>query len=247
MRSHNWGLTAGIALVVGAVLLGIVLIWRAGPETSASVTPTTSQQAAAAPSPSPIPSPTPPRLVTYTVQQNDTLSGIAQAHDISLEQLISVNDIANPDFLQIGQTLVIPQDETTAPIAPASTDTSLETSPADGYDDAELPTLTPSGPALVEISNVLNIGDPAAETIILENQGGTVSLEAWTLSATADDTFVFPPLTLFTGGTVQVHSANGEDAPSDLYWGRTEPAWEVGELVTLRDADGNVVDTYIIP
>jgi LysM repeat protein len=247
MRSRNWGLTAGIALVIGAVLLGIVLIWRAGPETSGSVTPTTTQQAAAVPSPSPIPSPTAPRLVTYTVQEGDTLSGIAQAYDISLEQLIGANDIANPDFLQIGQTLVIPQGETANPITPASTAAPGETSSAEEYDDAEFPTLTPSGPALVEVSNVLNAGDLTVETIILENRGGTVSLDGWTLSTAVDDTFVFPPLTLFTGGTVQVHSANGEDAPRDLYWGRTEPAWEAGGLATLRDADGNIVDTYIVP
>jgi LysM repeat protein len=247
MRSRNWGLTAGIALVVGAVLLGIVLIWRAGPETSDSVTPTPSQQTGATRSPSPIPSSTPPKLVTYTVKEGDTLSGIAQAYDISLEDLIGANDLANPDFLQIGQTLVIPQDGRADALAPASTAVPGEISPVEGYDDAELPTLTPSGPALIEISNVLSAGDLTVETIILENEGGTVSLEGWTLSTAVDDTFVFPPLTLFTGGTVQVHSATGEDAPRDLYWGRTEPAWEVGGLATLRDADGNIVDTYIIP
>lgn len=247
MRSRNWGLIAGIALIAGAVIVGVALIWRAGPDTSDPVTPTTSQQAVAAPSPSPLPSPTPPKVVTYTVQQGDTLSGIAQDHDISLEELIGANDLVNPDFLQIGQTLTIPQGETeNSPVSVATT-TSPDGVPSEERDDLELPTLTPSGPSLVEIVTVLNAGDLAAETLILENRGGPVNLEAWSLSTATEDTFVFPPLTLFTEATLQVHSANGEDAPRDLYWGRVEPAWQVGELVTLRDADGNVVDTYIIP
>lgn len=247
MRSRNWGLIAGIALIAGAVIVGIALILRAGPDTSDPVTPTTSQQAVAAPSPSPLPSPTPPKVVTYTVQENDTLSGIAQDHDISLEELVSANDLANPDFLQIGQTLVIPQGGTEDSPGAVATTTSLEGVPSEERDDPELPTLTPSGPPLIEIVTVLNAGDLAAEMLILENRGGTVNLEAWTLSTATEDTFTFPPLTLFTEATLQVHSANGEDAPRDLYWGREEPAWQGGELVTLRDADGNVVDTYIVP
>lgn len=245
LKSRNWGLIAGIALIAGAVIVGIALIWRAGPDTSDPATPTTSQQAAA-PSPSPLPSPTPPKIVTYTVQPGDTLSGIAQAHDISLEQLTSANDLVDPDFLQIGQTLVIPQGETEDSPVSVATRASLDGSSSEEHEDMELPTLTPSGPSLVEITGVLSVGNLAAEALVLENRGGTVNLEAWTLSTATGDTFTFPPLTLFTEATLQVHSANGEDAPRDLYWGREEPAWQVGELVTLRDADGNVVDTYIV-
>jgi len=246
MQSRNWGLIAGIVLIAGAVIVGIALIWRAGPDSSDPATPTTSQQAVA-PSPSPLPSPTPPKIVTYTVQPGDTLSGIAQAHDISLEQLIGANDLVDPDFLQIGQPLVIPQEESENSPASVTTTNPVDGSSSEERDDSELPTLTPSGPSLVEIIRVLNAGDLASETLILENRGGTVNLEAWTLSTAAGDSFAFPPLTLFTEATLQVHSANGEDAPRDLYWGREEPAWQAGELVTLRDADGNVVDTYIVP
>jgi murein DD-endopeptidase MepM/ murein hydrolase activator NlpD len=185
--------------------------------------------------------------VTYTVREGDTLSGIAQAYDISLEELIAANDIANPDLLQVGQTLVIPQGGALERSAPVPTAPPAGTSSSEGRDSVELPTLTPSGPVLVEISDVLNVGNLAAETMVLENRGGTVSLDAWTLSTAAGDTFVFPALTLFTEASVRVHSANGEDTPRDLYWDRKEPAWEAGKLVTLRDAEGNVVDTYIIP
>jgi hypothetical protein len=44
-----------------------------------------------------------------------------------------------------------------------------------------------------------------------------------------------------------VHSPAGSSTPADLYWGRTSPAWSSGELITLRDAVGNTVSTYIVP
>jgi LysM repeat protein len=184
--------------------------------------------------------------MTYTVESGDTLSAVAQEHNVSLEALISANDLADPDVLQVGQVLVIPEDE-----EPISDDVSVQTpepgSSADAEDLLIPPTLTPAGPSLVEISEAVGVGTLESETISLGNQGGMVNLEAWTLSSAAGEQFVFPALTLFPEGQVKVHSKTGEDTPRDLYWGRTEPAWQEGELVTLRDADGNVVDTYILP
>jgi LysM repeat protein len=191
--------------------------------------------------------PTPTRPVTYAVQSGDTLSALAQAHDVSIEALTTANDLADPDFLQIGQVLIIPQEEPEDLEALASTETPNEGSSAGERENPPLPTLTPSGPPLVEIDGAVGVGDLEAEAIILRNRGGTVSLESWTISSKTDETFVLPAITLFTEGEVSVHSADGDDTPRDLYWGRTEPAWQEGELVTLRDAEGNVVDTYIIP
>ncbi len=249
MQSRSWGLIAAVALVVGVVLLGITLIWRAGPEPSEAPASTVSEspaQAEATPSPSlpPVPTPAPP--VTYTVQEGDTLSAIAHAHDVSVGDLADANNIANPDLLQIGQTLLIPQGDTPDPAALASPEGPLESSSASDLDDIELPTLTPSGEAHVEIRAVTGVGNLAAESIILENDGGMVSLEGWTLSTATGDTFVFPALTLFDQATVRVHSAAGEDTPRDLYWGRAESAWQPGELLTLRNAHGSIVDTHII-
>ena len=247
MRSRNWKLIAAIAAIVGAVLLGIALIWGTGPEASATATPGPTQQADVAPTPSSTPFPTPPPPLSHTVSGGDTLSGIAQAYDVSVEELIEANDIENPDFLQIDQVLIIPQGAALDTPAPGAVVDPGDNSLDEEQDVVELPTLTPSGPPLVEFETVLNVGDPASERVILENRGGTVSLEGWTLSGTSGETFVFPALTLFPEAAVQVHSASGSNTPYALYWDRDEPAWETGELVTLRDTDGNVVDTYIIP
>jgi LasA protease len=44
----------------------------------------------------------------YTIQTGDTLSGIAAAQGISLEMLLSINDLENPDILTVGQVIRLP-------------------------------------------------------------------------------------------------------------------------------------------
>jgi len=44
----------------------------------------------------------------YRVQSGDTLGLIAEAHNLTQAQLKAANNIANPDTLQIGQSLIIP-------------------------------------------------------------------------------------------------------------------------------------------
>ncbi len=58
-----------------------------------------------------------PTPIIYVVREGDTLAGIAATYGVSVEALQRVNGIANPLFLQIGQTLIIPtgQEEAMAP------------------------------------------------------------------------------------------------------------------------------------
>ncbi len=44
----------------------------------------------------------------YVVQSGDTLATIAQRYGVSLEELTAANTLPNPDFLQVGQLLIIP-------------------------------------------------------------------------------------------------------------------------------------------
>ena len=44
----------------------------------------------------------------YTVQPGDTLMRIAQLYRVSIEQIIAFNELANPDYLEVGQVLQIP-------------------------------------------------------------------------------------------------------------------------------------------
>ncbi|NBU55101.1 MAG: LysM peptidoglycan-binding domain-containing protein [Acidimicrobiia bacterium] len=55
----------------------------------------------------------------YTIQQGDTLFGIAQSFGVSMSDLISYNAIADPDAIQAGQRLKIPPTAMTTTAAPA--------------------------------------------------------------------------------------------------------------------------------
>lgn len=60
------------------------------------------------------PSPTPPAqdYITYVVQPGDTLSGIAARYGTSYQTLASLNNIANPNLIYPGQTIRVPEDNT---------------------------------------------------------------------------------------------------------------------------------------
>lgn len=45
---------------------------------------------------------------TYTVKAGDTLQKIAQAHDLTVEQILEVNSLSNPDLLYVGIELTLP-------------------------------------------------------------------------------------------------------------------------------------------
>lgn len=74
-----------------------------------SPTPTRSPAPTATPAPSPGCTPS-----LYIVEAGDLLSTVAIDFDISLDDLIEANDIADPDLIQIGQELVIPCPEAEA-------------------------------------------------------------------------------------------------------------------------------------
>jgi len=251
MRTRTWAIVFVVNVIVSAaVMLTILFLWNRAQD-SATPTPMSrppiTEEAASTPHVPDAASPTPPASLEYTVRAGDTLGAIAQAYGISIGDLMTANGITDPNVLHIGQTLVIPVTPTITSTTGPSAEAVLEPSPTAVPLPTPPHTPTPSGPPLGEIGQVLGSGDLAAEVVIVRNRGGVASLERWPLSDAESNTFTFPALTLFTDAEVRVHSAAGSPTPSDLYWGRVAPAWSGGELITLRDAAGNVVDTYIVP
>lgn len=52
----------------------------------------------------------PAGFTSYTVQAGDTLFSIAQRNGTTVQAIVDANELANPNALRIGQTLLIPQD-----------------------------------------------------------------------------------------------------------------------------------------
>jgi len=53
--------------------------------------------------------------MTYTIQSGDTLSAIARRHNTTVEALARANNIANPDRIRAGDSLVIPGEAPSTP------------------------------------------------------------------------------------------------------------------------------------
>jgi LysM repeat protein len=53
--------------------------------------------------------PTAVSTISYTVQHGDTILNIARRHDVSVEAIIAANNISNPNHIEVGTTLLIPQ------------------------------------------------------------------------------------------------------------------------------------------
>ena len=98
------------ALVVAAVVLFFLpaLLGVGGRDPASSARPSVSAPpATASPAPTPIPEPT---AQTYTIKSGDTLSRIARANGLTLDQLLEANKdtISNPNRIAVGDVIIIP-------------------------------------------------------------------------------------------------------------------------------------------
>jgi hypothetical protein len=127
------------------------------------------------------------------------------------------------------------------PISPT-----MQTAPVSGTNPISTQALSLG--SLVAITNVFGMGDLATEKVRLEPQGQTgVSLSGWKLTDGRGHTYTFPDLTLYPGGTVDVHSGPGSDDVVSLYWGLDQPIWATGRTVKLLNGQGSIQATFVIP
>jgi hypothetical protein len=104
------------------------------------------------------------------------------------------------------------------------------------------------GTMQVSIISINGAGSVDDEQVVISNAGDdSLLLTGWTLNDARGITYTFPQLTLYPGGEVRVHSSSGDDKLPDLYWDRTSPVWQAGELAVLYDSEHIARAFYRIP
>jgi len=98
------------------------------PALSPSVTPTPTRTPTAAPAATPGPAEA-PAVETYTVQPGDSLADIAALYSTTVEELLRLNDLPEPNLLYSGQTILVPGRATPPPELPPATSPPPEPSP----------------------------------------------------------------------------------------------------------------------
>ncbi|OGN89995.1 MAG: hypothetical protein A2Y88_06200 [Chloroflexi bacterium RBG_13_48_10] len=193
-------------------------------------------------------------MLTYRVKEGDTLGALGVQFNLSVEDLMIANNLTDPDSLYVGQIIFIP----TAPL-PKATSTSIPTiaiaSPSPrpsatsthGSTPTAAPTQIEQEPRVI-IDTVIGAGTLENERVVLHRTGdGDVSLLDWRLADGAGNEYVFPMLTLYKGGSINLNTRTGQDSVVDLFWGLTSPVWTPGEIVSLYDAQNILHATYTVP
>jgi hypothetical protein len=175
------------------------------------------------------------------VGPGETLGEIALLFNTTVDALIRINAIQDPDSLGTGTTLLVP-DPAQELIGAVSLDTSGSGLP--------MGSLTPPVPeeARITIVSVIGAGDLQTEHLQIKGLSNEpLSLEGWRLETNDGIIYLFPNITLFNDGAVELYSKTGIDSVVALYWGRPNPTWRSGDQAMIYDSEGNVQAIYTIP
>jgi len=115
-----------------------------------------------------------------------------------------------------------------------STPTSVTVTPA--------PTPAPTETSPTMYISGLHLADEWVK--ITNSDTSPVTMTGWKI---ADDdakhTYIFPPFTLSPGATVTLHTGDGTDTATELYWGGRYVWNNDGDIARLYDTSGNLIDT----
>ncbi len=194
------------------------------------------------------------QMLTYRVKEGDFLGAIAIQFNVSVADILAVNGLTNPDSLIIGQLIYIP----TAPL-PTITSTSIPPTIIASATPRPSATLTqgpkPTSTATVigqepqvVIDSVIGAGVLANERILIRRTGdGELSLAGWRLTDGEGNQYIFPQLTLYKDGAININTRSGQNTVVDLYWGLTSPIWGPGKVISIFDLQNNLRETYKLP
>ncbi len=183
--------------------------------------------------------------VVYIVQAGETLNSISQQYDVSVDDIMLVNGMDNPNLIGVGQQLTIPVGGIPTPTTAPPTEEVV----------AALPSPIPTEPAAaagggsIDVTAVLDPGVLETEAVQFVNSGAQEqSMQGWKVRDEDGNVFTFGEVRIFgEGAGVLLHTRAGDNTFSDVYWGLSEPAWRSGETLTLWDPGEQVMATFIVP
>ena len=226
------------ALIALGISVAVTLTLGRRNPTPAAPPPTATSPAAVTPQAG---VPTAAQATTYVVKAGDSLSAIAFQYGLSLQELMTANNLTDPDVLYVGQKLNIPVAGSVT-VVPTPRPTAAPTGAP-----TPIPTNTPpTGPDL-RIESVQVSADQKDSFAVITNWGMWARLKGWTLDDGQGNAYTFPDLSLFQGGSVRVHTAAGTNTEVDLYWGINKAIFVSGRTITLKDTGGAVKATYTVP
>ena len=189
-----------------------------------------------------------PAFETHIVEAGETLSAIALQYDVSIEDILQLNDLADPDSIDVGDVLLIPRPGEALPAASATPRPPTRT-PLPAPTLGQVASATPAaGEPELQILTVIGAGELQDERVVIRQNGeGLVALQGWRLQDSDANVFVFPQVSLFKDGAITVYTRTGTNSVVELYWGLAQAIWQPGEVVSLVDPDGNIVAAFQVP
>ncbi|MBX3015794.1 MAG: LysM peptidoglycan-binding domain-containing protein [Caldilineaceae bacterium] len=166
---------------------------------------------------------------TYVIQSGDTLSSIARRFDTTVSTLLRLNNLANPDYIYPGQTLILREATAEATPTPGSTVPDATASPTPTAAITATATVTPTAEATPEVT-------PEVTTTVTTTVPVTVTPVATTTGTVTDVVWTAPeqPIELFSPvGEGLYHSPLEVIGFSQTFEGNVN--------LRLSDAEGNIL------
>jgi lysozyme len=172
---------------------------------------------------------------SYTVKSGDTLSGIASRYNTTVNQIVSLNQLSNPNLIYVGQVLKLKNSQTTNSSSSSSSSTAATTvgtytvkagdtlsAIASRYSTssstlASLNSL--SNPNLIYVGQVLKVSSNASTSSSTSSSANSTVTTAASYTVKAGDTL--SAIAAKYGTTYQaLASANSISNPNDIYVGQ---------------------------
>lgn len=172
---------------------------------------------------------------SYTVKSGDTLSGIASQYNTTVNQIVSLNQLSNPNLIYVGQVLKLKNSQTTN--SSSSSSSSTATTTAGTYTVKAGDTLSAiasrystssstlaslnslSNPNLIYVGQVLKVSSNASTSSSTSSSANSTVTTAASYTVKSGDTL--SAIAAKYGTTYQAPaSANSISNPNDIYVGQ---------------------------